>query len=108
MIEIWSIEENLNLNKFEESWDILARRNLLEEESILQKCEESGQCADFTIAEFEDKANEVFLKAIGTFNSEKMHRIYLDFCIERLKLDSKFLKEEVKKSVISSKLKNEI
>jgi hypothetical protein len=50
---------------------------------------------DFTIAEFEEKAINVFQKAIETFKSEKMHHIYIDFCIERLKLNSKFLNEEV-------------
>jgi hypothetical protein len=34
-----------NLNKCEESWDVLARRHLLEEDKILEKCKETGQVA---------------------------------------------------------------
>ena len=88
------MEDNL---KFEQSWDILARRHLLAEGAIVRRCEETGQCADFTIAEFEDKANEVFLEAVALFDTDKMHRVYVDFCLERLKLESKFLEEEVRR-----------
>lgn len=88
------IEEDCTLNKYEGTWNVLARRNLLQEESILRKCEETGQCADFTIAEFEDKTNVLFLKAIDEIKTEEMHKIYLDFCIERLKLGSSFLNDE--------------
>lgn len=88
------IEDDVELKKYEESWDLLARRSLLQEEIILRKCEQTGQCADFTIAEFEDKTNVVFLKALEEINTEKMHHIYLNFCIERLKLNSSFLNEE--------------
>jgi len=92
---LWSIEDDAKLNRFEETWNLLARRSLLQEDKILKKCEETGQCADFTIAEFEDKANAVFLKALLELKTDKMHKIYLDFCIERLKLNSSFLNEEV-------------
>ena len=34
-----------NLNKCEESWDVIARRHLLEENVILEKCKETGQVA---------------------------------------------------------------
>ena len=116
----FSIEEDDKLNASEESWDVLARRSLLEENSILKKCQETGQCAgikqrkktpeqklvefilkiiliilDFTIAEFEDKAHAVFLKAIENLKTVKMHHVYLEFCIERLKINSAFLNEEV-------------
>ena len=50
---------------------------------------------DFTIAEFEDKTNKVFLEAVENLKTEKMHQCYIEFCTERLKLDSKFLNEEV-------------
>ena len=33
------------LNKCEESWDVLARRHLTEENKILEKCKETGQVA---------------------------------------------------------------
>ena len=62
---LYSIEGDAELNRYEETWEILARRSLLQEESILKKCEESGQCADFTIAEFEDKSSGEFLKAFA-------------------------------------------
>lgn len=88
------IESDVKLIKFEESWNLLARRSLLQEASILKKCEETGQCADFTIAEFEDRTNEVFLHSLKELNTEKMHHVYLNFCIERLKLNSNFLNEE--------------
>jgi hypothetical protein len=39
------LTEDENLKSCEESWDVLARRNLLEEEEILKKCTESGQVA---------------------------------------------------------------
>ncbi len=58
------------------------------------KCQETGQLADFTIAEFEEKAIEVFQKALETIPTEKMYNIYIEFCSERLKLNSKFLNEE--------------
>lgn len=89
-----SVENDPTLNKCEDSWDVLARRNLLEESNILKKCQETGQVADFTIAEFEEKAVEVYQKALETMPSEKMHHIYIQFCVERLKIDSKFLNEE--------------
>ena len=49
-----SVENDPTLNKCEDSWDVLARRNLLEESNILKKCQDTGQVADFTIAEFEE------------------------------------------------------
>jgi hypothetical protein len=50
---------------------------------------------DFTIAEFEEKANEAYLQALNKLNTKKMHEIYIQFCKERLLLNSKFLNEEV-------------
>jgi len=38
-----------NLNKCEESWDVLARRHLLEENKIVEKCKETGQVAGILI-----------------------------------------------------------
>ena len=38
------------------------------------KCQETGQLADFTIAEFEEKAIEVFQRALETVLTEKMHQ----------------------------------
>ena len=58
------------------------------------KCQETGQVADFTIAEFEERAVEVYRKALETISTEKMHHIFIEFCSERLKLNSKFLNEE--------------
>ena len=40
-----SLSDNERLNKIEESWDVLARRALIGEESIVAKCKESGQVA---------------------------------------------------------------
>jgi hypothetical protein len=45
IISSQSLSENEILNKLEESWDVLARRHLLDEEDILKKCTESGQVA---------------------------------------------------------------
>ena len=39
------LSDDVDLSKCEESWDVLARRHLLEENSILEKCKESGQVA---------------------------------------------------------------
>lgn len=85
------------MNKLEESWDVLARRCVLEEKKILEQCAKTGQVADFTIAELEEKANEAYLKAIASssLNTLKMHHLYVDFLIERLRMESTFLKEEV-------------
>ena len=58
------------------------------------KCQATGQLADFTIAEFEEKAIDVFQRALATVLTEKMHHIYIEFCSERLQLNSKFLNEE--------------
>lgn len=89
-----SIEADNILNKKEESWDVLARRNLLEEVNILKKCQETSQIADFTIAEFEEKAVETYKKSLDLIPSERMHLIYLDFLLERIKLNSKYLNED--------------
>jgi hypothetical protein len=43
------LTEDDNLKNYEESWDVLARRNLIEEEDILKKCAESGQVAGIYI-----------------------------------------------------------
>ena len=40
-----SLSDDENLSKCEESWDVLARRNLIEEEDIMKKCQETGQVA---------------------------------------------------------------
>lgn len=93
-------EEDENLSKIEESWDIMAKRFLLQEKEILEQCEKTGQVADFTIAEFEEKAVEFYAVALEKLNTKKMHQIYVDFLIERLKMDSKFLDEEVSVTVI--------
>jgi len=50
---------------------------------------------DFTIAEFEEKANTMFLQALSDLPTRKMHNIYVNFCLERLNLNSQFLNEEV-------------
>jgi uncharacterized protein HemY len=60
----------------------------------MKKCQETGQLSDFTIAEFEEKANQVYIKSLEHIPTNKMHTIYLNFCMERLKLNSKFLNEE--------------
>ncbi|CAF1014961.1 unnamed protein product [Brachionus calyciflorus] len=89
-----SLSEDENLSKIEETQDVLAKRHLLEEGEILKKCEKSGQIADFTIAELEEKANSAYLESLEKLNTEKMHLIYIDFLIERLKLNSQYLSEE--------------
>jgi hypothetical protein len=50
---------------------------------------------DFTIAEFEEKANEAYMKALNELKTKKMHEIYIEFCSERLQLNSKYLNEDV-------------
>lgn len=50
---------------------------------------------DFTIAEFEEKASADFMRALSELPTEQMHKLYIAFCMERLKLNSKFLNEEV-------------
>lgn len=82
------------MNKKEQSWDVLARRNLLEEAKIQKKCQETGQIADFTIAEFEDKAIETYKRGIDLLQSEKMHLVYMDFLLERMKLNSIYLDDD--------------
>lgn len=90
------IEEDETLNKLEESWDVLSRRHLLGEREILEQCTKTGQVADFTIAGLEEQANEAFQTVIRSrLNTPKMHKLYVDFLIERLKMDSKFLNDEV-------------
>jgi hypothetical protein len=42
---LFSLAEDEKLSKLEETWDVLARRNLLEEKEILKKCNETGQIA---------------------------------------------------------------
>lgn len=37
--------ENENLNRTEEAWNLIARRDLHEEREILKKCESTGQVA---------------------------------------------------------------
>ena len=49
---------------------------------------------DFTIGEMEAKAHLDFHKALEALPTEKMHLIYIDFCLQRLKQESKFLSEE--------------
>lgn len=84
------------MRKLEESWDVLSRRHLLEEAEILEQCTKTGQIADFTIASLEEKANESFVSIIEShLNTPKMHQLYIDFLIERLKMDSKYLNDEV-------------
>lgn len=90
------MSEDPTLSKSEQSWDILARRHLAQESQILKQCEQTGQVADFTIAEFEEKTNEAYLNALKTMPTQTMHLLYLEFCLERLKLNSKFLNEEVR------------
>lgn len=93
----FSIEEDETLNTLEETWDVLARRHLLDERDILEQCAKSGQVADFTIAGLEEQANEAFKTVVlsARLNTPKMHQLYADFLIERLRLDSKFLNDEV-------------
>lgn len=80
----------------EETWDVLARRHLLDERDILEQCAKTGQVADFTIAGLEEQANEAFKTVLNArLNTPKMHQLYADFLIERLRLDSKFLNDEV-------------
>lgn len=88
------LNEDEKLKKCEESWDVLARRHLLDEQEIVKKCADTGQVADFSIAEFEEKANDVFLTALSDLNTKRMNEIYIQFCTERLRLESKFLNEE--------------
>lgn len=85
------------MNKLEESWAVLARRHLLEEREILEQCAKTGQVADFTIAGLEEQTNEAFQTPIrsGRLDTLKMHQLYVDFLLERLKMDSKFLNDEV-------------
>ena len=52
--------------------------------------------ADFTIVEFEEKANQLYVQALEQLSTLKMHTIYANFCAERLKLNSKFLNEDVR------------
>jgi hypothetical protein len=42
------LSQDENLSKCEESWDVLARRHLLEENKIMEKCKETGQVAGNT------------------------------------------------------------
>lgn len=75
---------------------MLSRRHLLEEHEILEQCQKTGQVADFTIAGLEEKTNESYLAAINSrLRTPKMNYLYVNFLIERLKLDSKFLNDEV-------------
>ncbi len=90
-----SLTDDERLSNIEESWDVVARRALIGEETIVTKCKESGQVADFTIAEYEDKANQLYLQALDKLNTLKMHQLYVHFCTERLKMTSKFLNDEV-------------
>ena len=90
-----SLTSNESLANKEETWDILARKNLIEETEIIKKCEETGQIADFTIAELEQHANKVYFEALDKVNTPKMWNIYIQFCHERLNLNSQFLNEEV-------------
>ena len=42
------LSQDESLSKCEESWDVLARRHLLEENKIMEKCKETGQVAGNT------------------------------------------------------------
>lgn len=92
-----SLTDDENLMQTEEAWDVLARKELvLEGDRILKECAETGQNADFTIAQYEQTANNIYLEAIDKLNkSEKIWLIYIDFCFERLNLKSKYLNDEV-------------
>jgi hypothetical protein len=81
--------------KKEEVWDLLAHRPLIDEDTIFEKCKASGQISDFTIADLEQEANKVYLNALDNLNTENMWNIYLDFCMQRLNKNSKYLNEEV-------------
>jgi len=88
------LTNNASLANTEETWDIIARKHLNEEANILKKCEETGQIADFTLAELEQQTNNVFLEALEKLKTQKMWLIYIKFCTERLNLNSQFLNEE--------------